>query len=63
VVGQTRECTVFVLRGRCDLTSGDTAALLEGDVVVIGAGTYRLEVPATEGVEIVTVWDLRPHMD
>jgi hypothetical protein len=40
-----------------------TKASAAGDVVQLEAGAFEIKVPETSDVEIVTVWDLRPHMN
>jgi hypothetical protein len=62
-VGRTRACTMYVVRGSCWLCSVDEGQFVTGDVVEIEAGSYEIKVPSTSDVEIVTVWDLRPHMN
>lgn len=62
-VGRTRACTVYVVRGRCWLRSGGEGQFAPGDVVELEAGTYEIKVGEGAEVEVVTVWDLRPHMN
>lgn len=62
-IGRTRACTMYVVRGSCWLRSVDEGQFSAGDVVEIEAGSYEIKVPETSDIEIVTVWDLRPHMN
>lgn len=61
-VGKTRACTIYILRGSCSLRAPDEGHFTAGDVVDVDAGFYEIGVPRTCEVEIVTVWDLRPHV-
>jgi quercetin dioxygenase-like cupin family protein len=60
--GRTRASAWYVLQGSCRLNIGGESLLSTGDVADVPAGNYTLEV-GDEGVVLVQVWDLRPHMD
>lgn len=63
-VGRTRACTIYLMRGSCRLRAdNDEGPFSQGDIVQVGGGSYELAVPGTSEVEIVTVWDLKPHMN
>jgi hypothetical protein len=60
--GRTRASTWYILQGNCVLNIGGRSPLNNGDVAEVPARNYDLSV-GDDGVVIVQVWDLRPHMN
>lgn len=60
---RTRACTVYVLGGALWLRSGEAGDFSAGDVLELEAGDYELEVAASGEATLVSVWNLRPHMN
>jgi hypothetical protein len=60
--GKARASTWYVLQGSCRLRVEGDYLLAVGDIADVPRANYTLEV-GNEGVVVVQVWDLRPHMN
>ena len=57
IIGTSKACVAYVLKGRCLLTSGEATTSLEaGDVLSFSGGDLKIRVDEEDPAVVVWVW-------